>query len=141
MTDEVTDPAGEVGTDIGLGHPDADLAKVFEDEALRVVQAGEQTGIPLRIIGALAFHHHCPQFGWIQAKLNRVYTDIDSAGYGKQSSRSVISSPDRLRREIETNAFYSEGGRLIFNNPTNTSTSTSSWTVSTLPSDPLEGPA
>jgi hypothetical protein len=44
MSDEVTRPAGEVGADVGLGHPDADLAKLFEDEALRVVAAGEQEG-------------------------------------------------------------------------------------------------
>jgi len=79
MSDEAARAAGEVGAEVGLGRPDADLARVFEDEALRVVRAGEQKGIPLRIIGALAFHHHCPQFGWIQAKLNRVYTDIDFA--------------------------------------------------------------
>ena len=79
--------------DVGMGQPDADLAKVFEDEALRVVQAGEQKGVPLRIIGALAFHHHCPQFGWIQAKLNRVYTDIDFAALRQADpSRSASSS-------------------------------------------------
>ena len=87
MSDEVTRPAGEVGAQVGMGHPDADLAKVFEDEALRVVTAGAQKGVPLRIIGALAFHHHCPEFGWIQTKLNRVYTDIDFAAYAKQSKQ------------------------------------------------------
>ncbi|MGD0996693.1 MAG: hypothetical protein ABR941_00030 [Thermoleophilia bacterium] len=120
MSDEATRPAGEVGEEVGVGHPDADLARVFEEEALRVVRAGEQKGIPLRVIGALAFHHHCPEFGWIQAKLNRVYTDIDFAGYARQSKpiRDLFVSLG-YDEDIETNSFQAESGRLIFNNPTN----------------------
>ena len=30
MSDEATHPAGEVGAQVGVGHPDADLAKVGE---------------------------------------------------------------------------------------------------------------
>jgi len=120
MSDEATRPAGEVGSEVGVGRPDADLARVFEDEALRVVNAGQQQGVVLRIIGALAFHHHCPQFAWIQAKLNRVYTDIDFAAYGKQLKQIrdlfVALGYDE---DLEINAFHAEGGRLIFNNPTN----------------------
>jgi thiamine kinase-like enzyme len=119
MSDEVTHPAGEVGEQVGVGHPDADLARVFEDEALRVVRAGEQAGVALRVIGALAFHHHCPQFGSIQAKLNRVYTDIDFAGYAKQSKpiRDLFIALG-YDEDLEINSFHAEAGRLIFNNPT-----------------------
>ncbi len=118
MNDEVTQPAGQVGDEVGVGTPDADLAKVFEDEALRVVEAGDAAGVPLRIIGALAFHHHCPEFGFIQAKLNRVYTDIDFAGYGKQDRqiRELFVSLG-YDEDLEINAFHAEGGRLIFNHP------------------------
>ena len=120
MSDEATHPAGEVGAQVGVGRPDADLARVFEDEALRVVSAGRQNGVALRVIGALAFHHHCPQFGWIQAALKRVYTDIDFAGYGKQNDaiRKFFVSIG-YDEDLEINAFHAEGGRLIFNNPTN----------------------
>ena len=119
MSDEATRPAGQVGAEVGMGTPDADLAKVFEDEALRVVAAGAQKGVPLRIIGALAFHHHCPQFGWIQTKLNRVYTDIDFAGYGRQSKpiRDLFVALG-YDEDLEINSFHAEAGRLIFNNPT-----------------------
>ena len=119
MSDEATNPAGAVGEQVGVGQPDADLAKVFEDEAVRVVRAGEQKGIPLRIIGALAFHHHCPQFGWIQTKLNRVYTDIDFAGYGRQAKpiRDLFVALG-YDEDLEINSFHAEAGRLIFNNPT-----------------------
>ena len=113
-------PAGEVGPDVGMGKVDPGLAKVFQDEALRVVQAGEAQGVTLRVIGALAFFHHCPEFGYIQAKLNRVYTDIDFAAYGKQSKqiREFFVSIG-YAEDLEVNAFHAEGGRLIFNNPTN----------------------
>jgi hypothetical protein len=115
-----THAAGELGDSVGMGQPDADLAKVFEDEALRVVAAGEAKGVPLRIIGALAFHHHCPEFAWIQTRLKRVYTDIDFAGYGKQSVkiRELFVSLG-YDEDLEINAFHAEGGRLIFNNPQN----------------------
>ena len=89
----VTRPAGEVGPDVGMGKVDPELARQFQEEALRVVKAGEEQGVHLRVIGALAFWHHCPEFGYIQEKLNRVYTDIDFAGYGKQND----ADPQALR--------------------------------------------
>ena len=119
MSDDMSRPAGEMGADVGMGKVDPELARQFQEEALRVVTAGEEQGVHLRVIGALAFWHHCPQFGFIQEKLNRVYTDIDFAGYGKQN--------DKIRKffvsigydeDLEINAFHAEGGRLIFNNPT-----------------------
>ena len=130
MSDESIDPVGtEAGSDpttapideeIGIGHVDVATAKAFEDEAVRVVEAGQQRGVPLRIIGALAFHHHCPRFGYLQSQLNRVYTDIDFAGYGKQNHpiRELFVSLG-YEEDLEINAFHAEGGRLIFNNPTN----------------------
>ena len=120
MSDDVTRPAGEVGPDVGMGKVDPELARVFQEEALRVVKAGEEQGVHLRVIGALAFWHHCPEFGYIQEKLNRVYTDIDFAGYGKQNKpiRKLFVSIG-YDEDLEINAFHAEGGRLIFNNPTN----------------------
>ena len=120
MSEEFGRPAGEVGDEVGMGKVDPGLAKIFQDEALRVVEAGEKQGVHLRIIGALAFFHHCPEFGFIQEKLNRVYTDIDFAGYGKQS-RDIgkLFASIGYEEDAEINAFHAEGGRLIFNNPTN----------------------
>jgi hypothetical protein len=47
-----------------------------------------------------------------------VYTDIDFAGYGKQSKpiRDLFTSIG-YDEDLEINAFHAEGGRLIFNNP------------------------
>jgi hypothetical protein len=115
MTDEDLQP---INDEVGMGTVDADMAKRFEDEAVRIVSAGQAKGVTLRIIGALAFHHHCPQFGYIQAQLNRVYTDIDFAGYGKQNQqiRQLFVSLG-YDEDMEINAFHAEGGRLIFNHP------------------------
>jgi len=113
-------PSGDVVEHIAMGRPDAERARVFEEEALRVVHAGAGKGVVLRVIGALAFHHHCPEFAWIQAKLNRVYTDIDFAGYAKQSReiRDLFVSLG-YNEDVEINSFHAEGGRLIFNHPVN----------------------
>jgi len=120
MSDDMTRPAGEVGPDVGMGKVDPELAKKFQEEALRVVDAGEQAGVHLRVIGALAFWHHCPEYGFIQEKLGRVYTDIDFAGYGKQSKEISRFFPTiGYEEDPEINAFHAEGGRFVFNNPTN----------------------
>jgi hypothetical protein len=115
MSDEMTQPVDE---EIGIGKVEADVARVFEKEAIRIVEAGKAQGVTLRVIGALAFHHHCPEFGYFQTKLNRVYTDIDFAGYGNQSKpiRDLFVSIG-YAEDIEINSFHAEGGRLIFNHP------------------------
>jgi len=113
------DAADVVDEQIGRGQVQPDTARAFEEEALRVTGAGKERGVVLRIIGALAFHHHCPQFGYFQAKMNRVYTDIDFAAYAKQSKqiRELFVSLG-YDEDVEINSFHAEAGRLIFNNPT-----------------------
>src|SRR5450756_2124561 len=115
MNDETTQPIDEA---IGIGKIDVEQAKAFQDEAVRVVKAAEERGVVLRIIGALAFHQHCPEFGYFQEKLNRVYTDIDFAGYAKQSKpiRDLFKAIG-YDEDVEINSFHAEGGRLIFNHP------------------------
>ena len=115
MTEEELQPINE---EIGMGIMAADVAKTFEDEAVRIVDAGKRNGVILRVIGALAFHHHCPEFGFLQAKLKRVYTDIDFAGYAKQSNsiRGLFISLG-YDEDVEINSFHAEAGRLIFNHP------------------------
>ena len=56
----------------------------FFDERTRILQALERPEyrhIVVRLIGALAFRTHCPQFGHLQQALGRVYTDFDFAAY------------------------------------------------------------
>jgi len=56
----------------------------FFEERTRLLEAlgrPENRHIVVRLIGALAFRTHCPQFGHLQRSLGRVYTDFDFASY------------------------------------------------------------
>jgi hypothetical protein len=56
----------------------------FYEERTRILDALSREGnrrVVMRLIGALAFRTHCPQFGYIQDALGRVFTDIDFASY------------------------------------------------------------
>jgi hypothetical protein len=60
------------------------MEKDFYAERTRVLQAfGQEPNrkVVLRLIGALAFRTHCPQFGRLQDELGREFTDIDFASY------------------------------------------------------------
>jgi hypothetical protein len=95
----------------------AERAK-FENEVRRIVAAGQEAGLALRLLGSLAFQLHCPKFGGLQARLGRAYTDIDFAGYGKQAAaiRALLTSQLGYveAREVFINT---EGSRAIFEHP------------------------
>jgi hypothetical protein len=59
----------------------------FLEEAQRIVNAAKREDILLRLLGALAFHIHCPKFSYMQELLGRSFTDIDFASYRQESSR------------------------------------------------------
>src|SRR3990172_7478485 len=66
-----------------MANPD-ELRPDFFDERSRILQAlerPENRHVVARLIGALAFRTHCPQFGHLQQALGRVFTDIDFASY------------------------------------------------------------
>ena len=54
---------------------------------LEVLAREENRDLILRLVGALAFRTHCPEFGRLQDELGRVFTDIDLAGYSRQRER------------------------------------------------------
>ena len=56
----------------------------FEVLALDIVNAAEEKGIHLRLLGAVAFRIHCPVFHGLQVSMKRVLTDLDFAAYYKQ---------------------------------------------------------
>ena len=91
--------------------------KMFEDEALRVVNKAQEKGVLLRLLGALAFHYHCPKFGFIQESFGRVYTDIDFAAYVKDNAKiKDIFAELGYVGNTEVNTFFGDS-RLIFDNP------------------------
>jgi hypothetical protein len=49
----------------------------------------QKRGAPLRLIGALAFHLHCPEYNYIHKKWGRVFTDTDFVARSEHSERSL----------------------------------------------------
>lgn len=90
--------------------------EAFEREALRIVNAARDAGVQLRLLGALAFKVHCPQFGYLQAELGRIYTDIDFAAYRSESKNVVrFFTTIGYDEDREVNTYFG-GSRLIFHN-------------------------
>jgi hypothetical protein len=92
----------------------------FENEVRRIVDAGNAASITLRLLGSLAFHHHCPHFGHLQARLGRAYTDIDFAAYGRQAAQIRKWMPAALGYREDPQVYINtEGQRMIFEHPGN----------------------
>lgn len=56
----------------------------LEDKAKELVAQAAQQGITLRMLGALAFRAHCPEYKRVHQQANRILTDIDFMAYYKQ---------------------------------------------------------
>lgn len=89
----------------------------FEAEAERLLGAARGAGVTLRLIGALAFQRRCPRFGHLQAQLGRQYTDIDFAGYGRETPRVRDLFSSLGYREDSGVYVESQGSRLVFHHP------------------------
>jgi len=106
-------------TSAGMGPQDAAERQRFEHEVQRIVGAASQANVVLRLLGSLAFQLHCPQFGSLQAKMGRAYTDIDFASYSRQAKK-VSELLVRLGYQENREIFVvTEGSRAIFENPAN----------------------
>ncbi|NJD61048.1 MAG: hypothetical protein C3F13_13670 [Anaerolineales bacterium] len=65
-----------------------EILEDFYSERSRILEALRDepyANIIMRLIGALAFRTHCPQFGYLQDELGRVFTDLDFASYPRFS--------------------------------------------------------
>ncbi|MGC8567566.1 MAG: hypothetical protein ACP5M8_08000 [Caldisphaera sp.] len=58
-------------------------SKNFTEEAIKIVDEAKKRGIILRVLGAVAFRIHCPNYGYIQEKLGRFFTDVDFVSYSQ----------------------------------------------------------
>src|SRR3990170_4712986 len=56
----------------------------FIEQALRILEAANRRKLTLRLVGALAFHIHCPAFNYIQRESQRYFTDVDFMAYIEQ---------------------------------------------------------
>jgi hypothetical protein len=99
---------------IGMEPQDAATRNKFENELNRIIDASRADSVPLRVLGSLAFQLHCPQFGHLQARMGRAYTDIDFAAYGAQA-RAVSKLLGGLGYAEDSLMFVeTEGSRAIF---------------------------
>lgn len=89
----------------------------FIDEGIRLVNAAEEQGIQLRILGSIAYRLQCPKYVHMFDDMQRVLTDVDFAG---------LKSQNRAIREFMINQGYepdegvymaSEGARHIYVHP------------------------
>ena len=68
----------------------------FMDEALRIEKAAAELGIPLRVIGCLAFRLKSPEYTDLHIKMGREVTDIDYVSYYKHRQKLINLFRDDL---------------------------------------------
>jgi hypothetical protein len=87
----------------------------FIDYAYQIVEEAKQRGATLRLLGAVAFHIHCPEYKDYQAKANRLFTDLDFAAYFKHN-RAIRDLFEHLGFEEDREvAIVYARRRLVFN--------------------------
>ncbi|MFH1185623.1 MAG: hypothetical protein V1755_11400 [Chloroflexota bacterium] len=92
----------------------------FLDHAYRIVEEGQERGAALRLLGAVAFHLHCPKYQSFQEKAGRPFTDLDFAAYFKHNEqiRDLFASMN-FWEDREVAVVYARQ-RLVFNDPNST---------------------
>jgi hypothetical protein len=92
----------------------------FYTERTRILSAlneDEYKHIIMRLIGALAFRTHCQQYGYIQDKLGRKFTDFDFVSYPKYF-KLIIKVLTELGYEEDKQVTQLFGDtRMIFHDP------------------------
>jgi hypothetical protein len=87
----------------------------FLEKAHQIVDEGEKRGATLRLLGAVAFHIHCPEFQGFQAKANRLFTDLDFAAYFKDNAAIRRLFADLHYHEDREVAVVYARDRLVLN--------------------------
>lgn len=59
-------------------HPDP---TPFIEQANFILEEANKRNLTLRLVGALAFHLHCPAYNYIQKETQRFFTDVDFMAY------------------------------------------------------------
>jgi hypothetical protein len=99
-----------------------EILEDFYAERTRILDAlaqEENAHVIMRLIGALAFRTHCPQYGYIQDALGRVFTDIDFASYNRffKDIIRVMADLGYQEDKMVTRLFGEK--RLLFHDPAN----------------------
>ena len=102
---------------IGMAAQDRSEREKFENELKRILEASDNAGILLRVIGSLAFQMHCPKYGYLQEAMGRAYTDIDFGAYKKQTKQIQALMAGLGYMDNREVFIASEGDRAIFDKP------------------------
>jgi hypothetical protein len=97
-----------------------DIQEDFYAERTRLIEIlnqPENRHVIMRLIGALAFRTHCPEFGYIQDALGRKFTDIDFASYPKylKDISRILTGAGYVEDKTVTQLF--SDSRLLFHDP------------------------
>ncbi len=92
----------------------------FVEEAKRIVEKAQSSGITLRVLGAAAFRIHCPDYVDVHIAMGRELSDIDFASYSKDGKKveqffaNGRYHSDRKQAALTPGLFV---GRHIYENP------------------------
>lgn len=89
----------------------------FIAEAKKIIEQNEQKGAPLRLIGALAFHLHCPRYKHIHEKWGRVFTDTDFVAKSEHQQLIIEAYAEIGYKDDEMITTLYGSDRLVFDNP------------------------
>jgi len=97
-----------------------EILEDFYAERTRILDAlaqDENKHVIMRLVGALAFRTHCPQYGYLQDKLGRVFTDIDFASYPRfvRDNRRILTELGYEEDKQVTQLFGDR--RMLFHDP------------------------
>lgn len=97
-----------------------EILEDFYSERTRILDAlaqAENKHVILRLVGALAFRTHCPQYGYLQDRLGRVFTDIDFASYPRfvKDIRRILTELGYEEDKQVTQLFGER--RMLFHDP------------------------
>lgn len=89
----------------------------FIKYANSIVTEAQKQGAMIRLLGAVAFHIHCPTYGYFQQEAKRHFTDLDFAAYFAHNA-PIRNSFNKLGFEEDREvAVVFARQRLIFNMP------------------------
>jgi len=91
--------------------------KEFIGYANNIVAEAQKQGAIIRLLGAVAFNIHCPEYGHFQQEAKRHFTDLDFAAYFSHHD-AIRKAFSRLgyEEDREVAVVYARQ-RLIFNKP------------------------
>lgn len=94
-TDDLEKPVENQVTTGQLDKVDLSYEYIYS-QAMAITEAGENQGIPLRLIGATAFINHCPKYSYLYKEAQRKLTDVDLMAY----SKTPIDKLDALFKDL-----------------------------------------